>query len=197
MANLSEGLSVRDLLVRAFSALEIQLNGRRILLPARTRAEIADDSDYHRTRKGYMQYESATVLKVGEKGWAVAFGTACGSYPADPYDCDISAVPFSHQGTLDDRAIAKICEALQRSGYFRSSLIYGMADGKLVIADNGFGKTVFNRLKTKTPKFITQPLVTDPRFFTLDMRPLVTAPLRYQEAFTQVLVDAFLAVLAA
>jgi len=76
---------------------------------------IADDSDYHRTRKGFFKYSNGFFLPVKDQQWLVSRGVSCGSYPAHSYHGDIAAVPVLK--TLD--------ETIQQlsAPYFRNSLL--------------------------------------------------------------------------
>lgn len=188
-------LSARELLEGVYNVLKN--GGREIKLPSKAMAKIADDSDWHRTRVGYTGYESATLLKVGEKEWVVAFGTACGDYPADPYNCDIVAVQFSGNGKSDEQVAAEIHDALEGNRCFRHSLVYVMANGQLVVNKDGhFGQKVLELLRPKVQEFIAQDLETDPRYFTLDLRPVVKSAVQYKAEFVGFLYDTLRAVLA-
>lgn len=190
-----KGLSARELLENTYNALKN--SGKEIKLPSKAMAEIANDSDYHRTRIGYIGYESATILKVGEKEWAVAFGIKCGSYPADPYNCDIAVVQFFGNGKSDEEVVTEIYGALRGNSYFRNSLIYAMADGQLAVNKNGqFNQKILELLKPKVQEFIAQDLEIDPNYFTMDLRQVVKSSVQYKSEFVVFLSDTLRAVLA-
>ncbi len=192
-----QGLSARQLLEEVYNSLKDKLDGREIKLPSKAMAEIADDSDWHRTRIGYTGYETAMLLKADGKEWAVAFGIKCGSYPADPYNCDITAVPVSTNGKPNEEIAKEIHKALEGGSYFRNSLIYAMADGQLAISKNGrFGQKVLELLKPKVQEFIAQNLGIDSRYFTMDLRPVVKSAVQYKPEFTVFLFDTLRVVLA-
>lgn len=192
-----QSLSARQLLEGVHSLLKDKLDGKEIKLPSKAMAEIADDSDYHRTRVGYTGYETAILLKVDDKEWAVAFGTKCGSYPADPYNCDIAAVPVSINGKSDEETAKEIHEALNGNSYFRNSLVYAMADGQLAISENSkYGQKVLELLEPRVQEFIAQNLETDSQYFTMDLRPLVKSSVQYKPEFMVFLFDTLRAVLA-
>ena len=190
-----QGLSARKLLEGVYNALK--KDGRKIKLPSKATAEIANDSDWHRTRIGYTGYESATLLKIGDKEWAIAFGAKCGSYPADPYNCDIAAVQLSGDSKPDEEVASEIHDALERNIYFRHSLIYAMADGQLALNKDGhFSKKVLEFLRPKVQEFIAQELETDSRYFTMDLRPVVKSAIQYKPKFVDFLCDTLREVLA-
>lgn len=190
-----QGLSARELLEGVYNTLKD--GGREIKLPSKAMAEIANDSDHHRTRIGYTGYESATLLKVGDKEWVVAFGIKCGSYPADPYNCDIAAVQLSGNGKFDKEIAVEIYDSLKENSYFLSSLIYAMADGQLAISKDGqFGQKVLESLRPKVQKFIARDLEIDSRCATMDLRPLVKSAVQYKPEFVAFIHDTLRAVLA-
>lgn len=171
-----KGLSARELLTEAFDDLRNKLGGKTVDLPSKALAKIADDSDWHRTKVGYSGYESAALVKCDEKWWAIAFGIRCGDYPADPYDCDIAAVPVSVEGKTGDEVAKEIHDALEKNSYFRSSLIYAMADGSLAVKEERFGPKVYELLRPKIQEFTAQKLEVDPDVIMMDLRPVVKSP---------------------
>lgn len=68
-----EGLSVYQVLEGVYNFLK-DLGGKEITLPFQVRVEIANDSDWHRTRVGYMIYEKVLMLRVDGREWAVVLG---------------------------------------------------------------------------------------------------------------------------
>lgn len=193
--NEKQGLLARELLEGTYKVLK--KDGREIKLPSKATAEIANDSDWHRTRIGYTGYESATFLKAGDKEWAVAFGTKCGSYPADPYNCNIAAIQLSSDGKSDEEVAVEAYDALQGNRYFYYSLIYAMADGQLVVNGDGyFGQKMLELLRSKIQEFIAQELKTDSQYLTMDLRPLVKSAVQYKPGFVDFLCDTIRTVLA-
>jgi len=190
-------LSARELLEGVYNALKD--GGREINLPSKAKAKIANDSDWHRTRVGYTGYESATLLKIGDKKWAVAFGNKCGDYPTDSYNCDIAAVELSDKGkrkSYDEQA-TEVHDALERNSYFRHSLIYAMANGQLALNKDGrFSQKVFDLLRPKIQEFIAKDLETDLRYFTMDLRPVVKSDVQYKPEFVVFLRETLRTVLA-
>ena len=67
-------LNVRELLQNAHSTLCKRHNSKAIILPQKALAEIANDSDGHRTRVGYMGYENAELFQLDGKTWTIARG---------------------------------------------------------------------------------------------------------------------------
>jgi len=189
------GLSARELLEAVYNLLK--KDGREIKLSLKAVAKIADDSDGHRTRIGYTGYESAAILKVADREWILAFGTKCGQYPADPYNCDIVAMRANLDGKTDKEAEPEIHQALERNTCFHHSLAYAMADGTLALNQNGcFCDKVIELLRPKIEEFIARDLEVDPNCFTMDLRPVVKSAVQYKPEFIDFLRDTFLTVLA-
>ena len=182
----SEGLSARELLTEVFAELKKKFSGREVNLPEKAMAIIADDSDWHRTRTGYTCYESAVLLKIGSKEWAVAFGTACGSYPADPYNCDIAAV----QILSNDQVAMAVYRALEGNDYFRRSIVVAMADGELGTNKNSPFTKKFLEIVPSYQRFIARKKEIYPEYITMDLRPVVKSGIRYKKEFVAVLADA-------
>ncbi len=181
----TQGLSVRELFAQVFDMLKENLSGEVIKLPYRAFAEIANDSDWHRTRVGGMCYESTVLVRMNGKRWALAFGTATG-YPADPYNCDIIAVEVSQYGDGIDGATLS-CE-LEKSTYFKNTLIFAKADGTLFAPKNGFERRMFKALeKVDLSGFLARAPEIDPEHMTMDLRPVVTAVARYKKEFVSFL----------
>lgn len=188
------GISARELLKGVYDTFK--KSGREVKLPSKAMAEIASDSDLHRTRIGYTSYESATLLKIGDKVWAVSFGTACGDYPAEPYNCDIVAIQFSSDEKTDEETALEIHRVLEGAHYFRNSLIYAMANGELALNKCGrFGQKVFDLLAPRAQEFVAKGLEIDPEHFTMDLRPVVRSAIQYKPEFVVFLHDLLTTVL--
>jgi hypothetical protein len=190
MNNKVQGLSAKELLEGVYNAFK--RDGKEVKLPAIALTEIAIDSDWPRSCAGYTKYDSAIILKIGNKRWAIALGTAYGSYLADPYNCDIVAVPISNNEKSEDRILAEIYVALERNKYFRDSLVYAMVDGQLYTKESGrFGKDVIRLLKPKVRKFIAKDLEVDPDRLTTGLRPVIKSAVQYKPKFVGVLYNIF------
>lgn len=151
------GINVRDLLRGAYEKLSQRHKNREITFPIKVLTEIADDSDPHRIRTGYMSYENARAFQFNGKLWVVARGEACGSYPAEPYDSEVMALEFPLQGRITKAAQSKLAIKIEESSYFRNSLVCGMADGHLAVNGQGrFGKQMHDLLRPHLQDFVAQ-----------------------------------------
>lgn len=206
MGNKTKGLNVRELLKDTYSRLTERHDPQEIVLPNRALTEIANDSDYHRTRVGYMGYETAGLFEFDGSVWTIARGEACGSYPADPYDSDILALEFELKRPIKGGRTRKktekqiqeeLGESIRRSEYFRNSLIYGKEDGNLIVSRNGrFGQRMLEILRPEIQRFIAKEPEYDSQLLSLStLKPICTSSVKYKPEFADFLADSIEAVL--
>lgn len=200
-----EGLSVGELLKNTYDRLAEKRPHQEIVLPHKTLSEIANDSDGHRTKVGYMGYEKANLFQFNGKTWAVSRGEAWGGYPADPYNSDILAIEIVLKKEIKGSKFRKksnkqladdIIKAIKRGSYLGNSLICGMADGQLTVSKSSpFGERILELLRQKTPNYIAQELETRSDMTQLDLRPVVEKEMRYKSEFVDYLTMAIESVL--
>lgn len=189
-------LSVRELFQGVCEKIEKEFRGEQIILSNRAMSEIADDSDNHRNRTGYMGYNSVVLVKIGEKNWALGFGVAGGGYPADPYSSDIIALSISPDGKSDEELTQEIYRAIETTSYFHDSIICGMADGRLFLKENAhFGKKMMGILQSRIRDYIAQSLEIDPTLLYMDLRPIVKSSMKYKPEFVDFLKDSIIGLL--
>lgn len=190
-------LSVRELLDKTYENLEKKFEHRIITFPKPALAEIADDSDWHRSRTGYMKYKQANVFELNGNEWAVAIGRACGSYPAEPYNTDLSAIKTNTEGKLEEEIQEEIRRGFNRSIYFTNSLVYGMSDGSLAVGkESPFKDKILEALRPQIENYLAKPPQYHDRFVTMDLRPVVTARAEYKPEFADFLAETIIKVLS-
>lgn len=191
------GLYVRDLLKNAYKTLSQQHKNQEIIFPNRALTEIADDSDGHRTRTGYMGYEGARAFQFNGKIWVVARGEKCGSYPAEPYDSDVMALEFPLKGRITKATKEELVKKIGESSYFTNSLIYGMVDGNLAVNKKGrFGKQMLEQLRPRIQEFIAQePEYDRSVILASTLHYPTTKNMLYKPEFADFLAESFEAVL--
>ncbi len=178
------GLNAGNLLEAVYETL--QFGGTQIGLPKEVHAEIANDSDYHRTRQGFTAYSGGTLRDLGGKHWLLALGHAMGAYPARPYWCDIAAIELPRRGTETGfEWQLRVQAALASNTYYHHSLIVAMSSGSLATTQQGMRQR-FASCDIKS--FVAAPAVVTPDLFTLDLRPVVTSGVKYKPEFADVLV---------
>lgn len=196
MADKIEGLTVRELLKSTYSKLTERHNPREIILPAGAWAEIANDSDWHRTRAGYMNYQSAGLFRLEGNCWAIARGETCESYVAAPYDSDILALEFMADVHSEQAIPEELRERIRQSTYFENSLIYGLAGGSLAVGGQKFGRQMLKLLKPEMQKFIAQEAEYDSQYYSLStLSPICRSSVKYKPEFTEFLANSIEAVL--
>lgn len=133
MSEKSLGISARELLAKVIGNLEAK--GKKFTLPREVLVVIANDSNPHQDGIGYARYESAALLKLGEKEVAVALGMKCSAYPPDSLDCDIAAVEITTGAMFEEsEVVAAVSDALGENHYLLRSLIYALSDGRLALS---------------------------------------------------------------
>lgn len=190
MSTQTETLGARDLLTEVFQTLVTKYAGVEMKFERGALAEIANDSDWHRTRIGYSRYKSVWVTTIGAKRWALAFGVAFGDYPAEPYNCDILALEL-HGPSDASVDIREVHGRISDSGYFRNSLIFAKASGELRSCHWSFATRMaryFNGMNLES--YIAAGLTLDKNFILASTlsHPVIQA-MGYKSDFVPVLVE--------
>lgn len=187
-----EELTVRELLKKTYENLAEKNSHKEIIFSEPALAEIADDSDWHRTKIGYMKYESANLFQFNGKKWVLSRGEKCGSYPAKPYDSDITALEPSEENPTTSYVRSK----LESSCYFRNSLIFALADGNLTIGtsssffENPFEKRMKEMLEPRLPEFVVQtPEYDTDMLLASTLQHPVTKEMLYRPDFVDFLTE--------
>jgi hypothetical protein len=198
MAKEIKTLNVRELLKSTYSVLTEKNRPSEIILPKETLTEIGNDSDWHRTKKGYMGYEKAGLFKFNGKIWVIARGEKCGDYPAARYDSDLIALdmPGEEKRRLSPDT-SKLKEMISEGSYFANSLVLGMDDGNVAFNGKGrFGDKLMDILKSKIEGFIAQkPEYDESVLSTSTLAPVNTKPMLYKPEFANFLADSIETVL--
>lgn len=132
-------ISGSQLLQEILAILTQNLNGIKLKFEKTIDSEIADDSDGHRTRKGYMSYKEFILFEKNGKKWALAVGTKSGDYPGNNFQSDLIAFSIPNEQTIAQtrKEIATIVPA---KSYLKNSFIVVIYDGHLLI------RTALNKL---------------------------------------------------
>lgn len=186
----AKGLSVREVLEKTVEGLERKFKPKEIIFLQQVAAEIADDSDYHRERIGYMYYKQSGLFRFDnqERIWAISLGTTPGNYPAANYDSDILALMIDSKGKKITQIKQELKERIQKSDYFENSLIRGMYDGNLAVKmdepSSGLGKKMLEILRPEIGRFIAQETEYDREVLRLDnLKPMVKEERLYKPDF--------------
>lgn len=181
------GLTAKEAFLSIFEDMQQKLDGKEIILPKKKpMAVIAYDWSPDGTKRniGYSVYEKAMIVIIKGREWVIAFGTACGDYPADPFNCDIAALYIPSDGMSENELNNKIYRKLSCGRYFQNSVIVAMADGTLRLNSRG---PLLDRLKslgTGVPEeFIAQRLELKKASARTDSRQVVKRPERYTKEF--------------
>jgi len=189
------GLTVRELLEQVFTLL--RGDSELIDLPNVVDAVIADDSDWHRTRKGYVLYKQFTVADFGGQPWLLALGSVGGDYPCRPFCCDIFVYPCLKDlpaGTPlpeDGDLVALAQKMLSDNDYYRLSVIMGMANGLLnAVKGSDLVHTVVKQLRECVNDYVAQEMVVNHEVLSLStLQPAVNSPVLYKAEFASAMAD--------
>ena len=185
----SEGLRVRELLKNTYDLLAERNEHEEHKFSSSVLSEIANDSDWHRTRIGYMRYEDAKIYNFN-KEWLISRGEKAGSYPADPYDSDIIGLCIDDKIDIEsfDEEISK---RIRRGQYFKNTLLGGMADGR-IFGSGGTeqGKKVAETIIPKLEDFVYQKPEYDQQYISLStLGPVNTKKMLYKQEFPEFIVE--------
>ncbi len=188
------GLSVGQLFRKVFDALQQRLEGETVVFERPPRAEIADDSDWHRSRTGYMVYEAAFLATIGNDLWLFAFGNQTAGYPADPYAAELLGrkVRADENESPEERQ-QRLSETIGEASYFSNTFFVGMADGRIAGTNYRYSQSSLEHLGLLSEDDIVQDLEHRTDVLHADLRPVVSQARRYNEALAQRIVEAILA----
>lgn len=194
-----KGLTVRELLESTYDLLAKRNSHQEIVLPNKILSEIANDSDWHRTRIGYMGYEKVNLFEFNDKNLVIGRGEKCGQYPGDIYDSDILALEINPKKKTKDGKLRKktdkqlyndITTAIGKTNYFKNSLIVGMADGMMGgRKSNPLCEKILEALgKPNMSSFIAQHAKYDRELISMStLRPICKKPELYKPEFANYL----------
>ncbi len=189
-------LFASEVLEKTLEALAKKYPNEQIVFPDKVSTVVAEDSDPHRTRRGYMGYRKVKIFQFNGRHWVLGLGEAWGSYPARPYGGDIIAIEV-----LPDESVSaeKIAEKIQIEGFgFNSSLIIARTDGTLTVERNtifpaerdSFFYKMQEHLKKIIPEFTAQEIKTSAKCISAsDLQPVVTQPQCYKPELVEELAE--------
>jgi len=195
-----------DVVRQVRNRLVKRLDGEAHALPRELYLVIADDSDHHRSRTGYMKYDAGHVVAAGENRLFLALGEAHGDYPPRPFDCDLMALKLTWdwKGPSDvidyfDRAPGMYIAAGQMP--FNATLLLAMASGEL--CDGGDWTRFQTPIKAALAdpdvrKHMVQPVERDPRYIAAStLQQVVSRPARFSSAIVNPLTEKLIEILSA
>jgi len=172
-------LFVRELLENTYEKLGERNDYTEIVLPEIVQSEIADDSDWHRTRTGYIGYDKVRFFNFNDKSWLIGNGKSFGDYPARPFDSDILGLEL----TVSENLTEVYNEFQNKVGsYFSNSLIQGMADGRLGVSKNTrFAEKMWDLLKPRFNEFVAQMPEYNKEILSINtLTPVNKSPMKYK-----------------
>jgi len=156
-------LGIVELFDATYSKLVERHNPNELTFPNTTLSEIANDTDWHRTRVGYMCYSGIGLFDLEGRTWAIARGTKGGSYPGDMYIGDIIALDLIVGDNSEDDIKKELSKRISSGSYFMNSLFLGLKDGNLGIKKERsrgiptrFGKKMIQMVSPRIKEFVMQ-----------------------------------------
>lgn len=187
------GIFAEELLQIVFQKFCKMYTGKLITFSTKVSTIIADDSDEHRARLGYMGYINATLFQLNGKTFAISLGKAWGDYPAYPYKSDILALEILSPETKSDEDISDaIQKCIHLGDFFRHSLIIARRNGQITVAkntQNRYRKKILESLQPISSNFIAQKLEVDTNSISaIDLEHPTISAVRYKPEFADELV---------
>lgn len=187
-----------ELILKAFLKIKTLLRGRLIFLNSEPWAKIADDSDGHRTREGFMCYKRVAVVRVSGIAFLLVMGEKSGDYPAEKYDCDITAIRLGKKPVRTTKGfLIAAADMLERSEYFKNSLVLTMSWGDIAIGGDSCFKHIIEK---KLPMIIDSIKASDAKFdrehlLLSSLMPITTRPAMYHLDSPKILAETLIEVL--
>ncbi|XOB40906.1 MAG: hypothetical protein ACKKMW_02455 [Candidatus Nealsonbacteria bacterium] len=189
-----------EILNLTFKKIKKRYGEQEIILPHYALSLIADDSDYHRTRQGFMRYDSVVLISLGDKFWALGKGRSWGSYPARPYDNDILVLGLdnSQKDESTQKIAEKMIDWIRWSHGFSNSIIAAKNSGSLFVGSN-WAEIMTALLESKLPDFIKKGLKTYEGYVTLEVdgiMPAIKSSVKYKKKLAKFLSQTIIQVLS-
>ncbi|NVN96865.1 hypothetical protein HXX01_01310 [Candidatus Nomurabacteria bacterium] len=175
-------ISASELLQGVFTVLTKNLNGTKLRFKKRLESEIADDSDQHRTKKGYMSYKEFTIFESNGKRWALSFGTKSGDYPGNNFQSDLIAFPLASK-EVPAQTRKEIATVVPTQSPFKNSFIVVMYDGNLA-----FRKPLGQLISDNMAKFGAEEAKYNENF-NMDGTPCVVSEASYKKEVVEFFAD--------
>jgi len=174
----NEGITVHELFEGIYNSLLKRNEHEKVKFSKKVYAEIADDSDWHRSRTGEMLYEHASLCKFNGTQYLIALGLKTAGYPADKYSCDLTAIKIPDNNNSEEGLIS----LLEHSTYFKNSLMHGLNDGNIGLVKNKYGKKIFDAIKEKKDEIIAQEPEYDNNYINLStLGSVCTQQIKYKK----------------
>lgn len=186
----NEVLGNRDLAALAYQTLVQKYPHQEVDFQGRPpEALIADDGDAHswgRARQGWMHYDQAAIVTVGDKTLALVLGQRTEGYAAADISFDLKAFPF-------DPVTQDLREVIGQRPFFQDTLLVGLKARGIMTNDDQLKRD----LEPKFGSFVAQKPKLDDHFLNIEGLgpPMMKTSIRYKPEFAQVVADAMSRVL--
>lgn len=194
---LSQNKLLGGILVRLEREYSIFKKDSRIKLTNSVSVEIANDSDWHRSRIGTMSYKEISLLIFDRQLWAVSIGSKSGAYPGEnTYASDLVAIPLDRYDS-DDGLIRAFSDQITIGKYFKNSLLIGTVPGYIATTDNSFfAHSVPSIISNMDDLFENRRAQENTECINLDGTPIYTSFATYKPAAIKAFADSIAFVLS-
>ena len=143
---MENGLKAERVVYEIFELLNQRNQNILIRFKEPKAAEVADDSDSHRSRYGFMLYKEARIFNFDKRRWAVFFGDETSGYPAEGYLRDLSAIEIKEEFNSENDVENGLTKLIRKSNYFVNSLIHADSSGLLITSTDSrfYGDTSYD-----------------------------------------------------
>ena len=194
---LSQNSLLSGILVNLEREFSILKKDPRIKLTNSISVEIANDSDWHRSRIGTMSYKEISLLIFNQQLWAMSIGTKSGAYPGEnTYSSDIVAIPLDRYDS-DDELTKTFSDQITIGKYFKNSLLIGTVPGYIATTDNSFfAHSVPSIISNMDNLFENKRAQENTECINLDGTPIYTSFATYKPAAIKAFADSIAFVLS-
>jgi len=178
---------------------------QEIIFPKYALSLIADDSDDHCTRQGFMRYDSVILINLGGRVWAIGKGKAWGDYPARPYDNDILVLALGEDDSLKNESNQKIAETIMElissylwSSSFQNSIIIAKNSGCL-FGGRKLGRIMDQLISSKIPSFVKKRPEVREGYVTVEVGgifPALKSSIKYKKQLASLLSQTIIQILS-
>lgn len=175
------GLRIDEVMWRVFVYVVWFFEGEFVNMDQKIFVEMADDSDPHRERNGYMIYDQYVRFE-NAKGYKFigGFGKKCNNYPGEVFSSDFLLIK------LGKNFEGKEAEIIKDSEYFRNSLFVTLESGHFSVGPRfDLNDSLFSR--SIMSEYVVRNMKVDPDHVTLSCNPIVIESLLYNEKFVDYL----------
>lgn len=175
------GLRIDEVMWRVFVCVVWFFEGEFTQLDQKIFVEMADDSDYHRSRTGSMIYDQFVRFENAKgRKFIGGFGNKCNSYPGEMFSSDFLLISSS------ENFAGKEVGMIEASKYFCNSLFVTFKSGAFASGPNvSLSAELFS--EKILSQYIARKMKIDQDHVSMSGGPIVTESLLFNNDFVEYL----------